>query len=421
MRRRLRALLLGLALGLLASRAPAAPAPWASGRSRAEDLIIKLATIEPDDALYTWWGHTALIVEDLRRGISRFYNYGLFSFDQENFFLNFAMGRLWFQVGASPTASELAAYKGENRTIRIQTLDLAPERRLELAAFLEWNILPENRTYLYDHYKDNCATRVRDLIDRMVDGQLAKAAAGPGRQTLRQHTRRYTAGHFLMNWLLMFLMSGVIDRPIRQWDEMFLPLELERDVAHLVYTDPRGRSRALVSSEALYYQARGRQGVPELPPAYWPQVLAIGLGLALSGWVLAAWRRRGAGARAARIVSGLYESLLGLLFGLPAAVLAFMSLFTNHTVTYGNRNLLAANPALLLLLPLGIVLAAGARRAGRALAVLWSFSLLLALLALALQIFPAPRQDNWLTSTVLLPVQAAGTLGWLRELKTPRS
>jgi hypothetical protein len=329
------------------------------------------------------------------------------------------MGRLWFQVGASPTASELAEYKGVNRSIRIQTLDLAPERRLEMAAFLEWNILPENRTYLYDHYKDNCATRVRDLIDRTVDGQLAKATAGPGRQTLRQHTRRYTAGHFLMNWLLMFLMSGVIDRPIRQWDEMFLPIEVERDVAGLVYTDPQGVSRRLVSSEAQYYQARGRKGVPEQPPAYWPQALAIGLGLALAGLGLAAWRRR-AGARAARIVSGLYESLLGFLFGLPAAVLAFMSWFTDHTVTYGNRNLLAANPGLLLALPLGIALAAGARRAGKALAALWSLSLLLALLALALQLSPALRQENWLAVAVFLPVQAALALGWLRELKVSR-
>jgi hypothetical protein len=418
MRFRLAALLLSLTLGFLPARAPAAPAPWASGQSRAEDLIVKLATIEPGDELYTWWGHTALIVEDVRLRLSRFYNYGLFSFDQENFFLNFAMGRLWFQVGASPTASELAEYKAVNRTIRIQTLELTPERRLELAAFLEWNILPENRTYLYDHYKDNCATRVRDLIDRMVDGQLAKATSGPGRQTLRQHTLRYTAAHFLMNWLLMFLMSGVIDRPIRQWDEMFLPMEVERDVAGLVYADPQGRSRRLVSSEALYYQARGRKGVPEQPPAYWPQTLAIGLGLALAGLGLAAWRRRGA--RAARVLSGLYESLLGFLLGLPAAVLAFMSWFTNHTVTYGNRNLLAANPGILLALPLGIALAAGALRVGKALAALWALSLLLGLLALALQLFPAIRQDNWLTVALFLPVQTALALGWLRELRAPK-
>jgi hypothetical protein len=418
MRRRLPAFLLPLSLCFLAARAPAAPAPWASGQSRAQDLIVKLVTIEPGDALYTWWGHSALIVEDVRLGVSRFYNYGLFSFEQDNFLLDFAMGRLWFQVGASPTAPELASYKADNRTIRIQTLDLAPERRLEMAGFLEKNILPQNRIYLYDHYRDNCATRVRDLIDRMVDGQLASATSDPGRMSLRQHTRRYTAGHLLMNWLLMFLMSGGIDRPIRQWEEMFLPLELERNVARLVYTDPQGQSRALVSGEALYYRARDRRGVPERPPAYWPQALAAGLALALAGLGLAGWRRRGS--RAARWASGVYETLLGFLFGLPAAVLAFMSLFTDHTVTYGNRNLLALNPVLLLALPLGIALSAGARRAAKALAALWSLSLLLALVSLVLQLFPAIRQDNVLTVAVLLPIQAALAFGWLRELSSPR-
>jgi hypothetical protein len=409
-------LLLPAAFGLLATRAPAAPAPWAAGQSRAEDLVIKLATIEPDDPLYTWWGHSALIVEDVRLRVSRFYNYGLFSFD-EDFFVNFAMGRLWFQVGAANTASELASYKAENRTIRIQTLDLEPARRLEMGEFLENNILPQNRTYLYDHYQDNCATRVRDLIDRMVDGQLKAATSAPGRQTLRQHTRRYTAGHFLMNWLLMFLMSGVIDRPIRQWDEMFLPLEVERDVARLLYTDAQGRSRPLVSGEALYFQAQGRRGVPEQPPVYWPVTLAIGLALAAVGLGLALWRRRGG--RAPRIFSGIYESLLGLLFGLPAAVLAFMSLFTDHTVTYGNRNLLAVSPAILAALPLGIALAAGARWAAKGLAALWSLVLVLAVLALVLQLFPALRQDNGLTVAALLPIQAAAAFAWLRQLKAP--
>ena len=131
------------------------PAPWASGASRAQDLVVRLVTIEPSDPLYTWWGHSALIVEDGRLGVSRFYNYGLFSFEQERFVQNFAMGRLWFVVGASDTERELAYYRYLGRTIRIQTLNLLPGKRLEMARFLENNILPRNRTYLYDHYNDN--------------------------------------------------------------------------------------------------------------------------------------------------------------------------------------------------------------------------------------------------------------------------
>src|SRR5512136_833896 len=73
---------------------------WENHFSRGEYLQIKLVTIDPGDELTMWWGHTALIVEDLRFNTSLFYNYGIFSFEQENFLKNFAMGRLIFWVAA---------------------------------------------------------------------------------------------------------------------------------------------------------------------------------------------------------------------------------------------------------------------------------------------------------------------------------
>ena len=60
----------------------------------ADRLVIKLATIDPGAELTSWWGHTGLIVEDTLTGRSLFYNYGLFSFEQDNFVLNFIRGRL---------------------------------------------------------------------------------------------------------------------------------------------------------------------------------------------------------------------------------------------------------------------------------------------------------------------------------------
>jgi len=405
-----------LPLLLAALPSPAAPAPWAEGRSRAEDLVVKLVTVEPGDPLYSWWGHSALIVEDRQLGVSRFYNYGLFSIQKEDFVRNFIQGRLWFEVGAAATARELPAYRADNRTIRIQTLVLAPERRLTMARFLEWNILPENRAYQYDHYRDNCATRVRDLIDRMVDGRLAAAAAVPGSGTLREQTRRFTAGHPVMNWLLMFLMSGGIDHPVSRWEEMFLPMELERNVADLSYTDPQGRKRALVSGEVTYFEAADREPVPARPPSYGLPALGLGalLGLAAAG--LGWWR--GKGGRAARALSGSFEVLLGLALGLAGTILAYMSLFTDHTVTYGNRNLFLVNPLTLAVVPLAVAVAAGARGAGRWLAGLWSLLTALALASLALQLFPMLRQDNWLAAATLLPIQVGcAAAGWAAELR----
>ena len=423
------ALLAGLLLMLVVANLGWAqtPAPWALGGSRAEDLAVRLVTIAPSDPIYTRWGHSALIVEDLRLGISRFYNYGLFSFDQERFILDFTMGRLWFQVGASDTERELAYYRYLGRSIRIQTLNLPPDKRLEMARFLENNILPQNRTYLYDHYYDNCATRVRDLIDATVDGQLAEAAAVPGRMTLREHTRRYIEGNFFMDWLLMFLMSDVIDHPITRWEEMFLPDEVERNVAALRYTDETGRERPLVSESVLYFDAPGQRPVADRASPLWFRALILGLILGLPAVLFGILIRRGIRNRDKKsrvsetgwTLFGIYSAAAGLILGLPGSALFFMSTFTDHTVTYGNENLFLTNPLTLAALPLGMVAAFGRGKTGRRLLQLFWFLLAgLVCVYLLLKIFPFFDQQNGPAIATILPVlcafAAAAGLSWKR-------
>jgi len=402
-------------LGVVAPGWAQAPAPWAEGASRPEDLVVRLVTIEPSDPIYTWWGHSALTVEDSRLGVSRFYNYGLFSFEQERFVQNFAMGRLWFLVGVSDTERELAYYRYLDRTIRIQTLNLLPDKRLEMAFFLENNILPQNRTYLYDHYYDNCATRVRDLIDATVDGQLAEDTAVAGRMTLREHTRRFTEHEFFMDWLLMFLMSEVIDHPVTKWEEMFLPTELERNVANLRYRDEAGQERALVSESVVYFDAHRQRPVPDRASPIWFRALIPGVILGLPALLLGILVRR----RGKWTLFGIYSALVGLILGLPASALFFMSTFTGHTVTYANENLFLANPLALAVVPIGFLVAFGRRKRGRRLLQLfWLLLAVLACLYLLLKLFPFFDQSNGAAVATILPVlfgfAAAVGLSWKR-------
>ncbi|MEW5816852.1 MAG: DUF4105 domain-containing protein [Spirochaetota bacterium] len=385
--------------------------PWSAGISKGEDLIIKLVTIEPGDELYTWWGHSAIIVEDVRHGLSILYNYGIFSFEADSFYRNFVMGRLYFQIQATAAGRELDFYRRVNRTIRTQTLDLPPDRRVEMAKFLDWNALPENRVYLYHHYSDNCATRVRDVIDKMVDGRLAAATDGPARLSLRQHTRRYTFRHFFMDWLLMFLMGKSIDRPIKVWDEMFLPGELEHQVGQLLIPDEQGGLKPLVRERAVFYRAESRAPVPDKAPPAWPWGLAIGLPLGLMAVIIGLWMRRGG--PAGRLAFGLYHALVGLLYGVPGSVLLFMSLFTDHDVTYGNQNLFLANPAVLSVLPWGIVLILGKALSRPALFLTWTALAAVGLLSLLLKLLPGFNQQNWISVSAILPVTLAFACSWL--------
>lgn len=405
-----------IALG--ASLVNAQPAPWYTGQSRAENLEVKLVTIDPGDELYSWWGHSAIIVEDTKLNKSRFYNFGLFSFTEENFFTNFAMGRLFFAVGAAPTNPALDQYRDANRNIRIQVLDIEPDKKLEMARLLEQNILPENRQYLYDHYFDNCATRVRDVIDRSVNGALKELTVIQAEATLRQLTRRYTQHNYPADLLLMFLMGGSIDKPIAVWDQMFLPIDLETYVAELEISDGKGGYKPLVSENIRWYDSVGRDPVPDTVAGGWPISLLIGIPLGLCAFMLTflligRQHRRN---RLVRILYGTYTSLLGLIFGVVGSALFFFSLFTDHAVTYFNENLFLANPITLLLFPFGIAAAAGSRISVRIVKWIWLLQGCLAVLLLILKIFPPFSQQNWITLSLLLPIYAgfAGSQAWLK-------
>ena len=391
---RLRHSLLFFLLALSATYHLSAQTPWSSGASTGADLTIKLVTLEPGDPLYTWWGHAALVVEDRRSGYSLLYDYGNFSFRQEHFYTNFAQGRLLFEVRDGPTQAYLEHYRNLNRTVRIQTLRMAPEMRLALALFLDTNAQPQNRVYLYDHYYDNCATRLRDLIDEYTDGALRRATMQGSGVTFREETRRFLDHSFVMDFLLNYLMSDVIDREMTEWETMFLPEHLEEHVAALTVSEPNGKPVPLVLNTVVFNRAVGRRPIPEVASPLWIPSLTVGLivgGLMLIG-ALIRYRFDRTGA----IIQGTVFAIAGFVAGLLGTLLFYMSLFTDHTVTYGNENLVYTNPLALVLIVAGILIARRkpiSRRFG--LYATASFVALTVLLVLGKLIFPSLNQENW--------------------------
>ena len=404
-----------LALLVLAS-APALAwraAPWAEGGpSRPQDLKVSLATFGPGSDVPSWFGHTALAVEDERLKIKRLYNYGMFSFGPD-MVPKYLMGRLEFWV--APTAYErtLQMYAGQDRDVRLIELNLPPERRARMARFLEDNIRPENREYLYHHYNDNCATRVRDVIDLAVDGQFEEFAERPARMTLRGHTRRHAIWSIL-DFGMMYAMNDILDAPIAAWDEMFLPVELEDHVRAFRYTDDAGEQVPLAGEVTVIHEAQARPATPEEPGLLWPFLLLAGLALggALVGG--AAWRLRAPEARGRRVVLGLYVASLGASFGGAGTLLTLMWAFTDHTVVYANENLFWTHPITLLLLPVGLMVAFGSSRAWRWLPRLLIASAAIAALGLVLKVLPWFDQRNWLTIALCAPLWLGGAgAAWL--------
>jgi hypothetical protein len=378
-----------------------------TGRSRGDYLTLKIAVMGSGDELYFWWGHIALIVEDSVSGQSRFYDYGLFSFKNARFFRNFAMGRLLYSCGVSLSEPNLNNYIRTNRDITLYTLDLPATQKEAVRSFVEQNVLPENRDYYYHHFKDNCATRIRDIIDLATGGQFKERfGEAPGRFTLRQHVRRHTWFSPFFDWFLNFLMGQDIDTPLTVWDEMFLPREIGNRIQGFRYTDPAGVERELVASAEILNRAVNRHEILDKPRRQWIRELFLGLFIA-AGLVFL-FRLQKKNERTSRILLGLAQSLLGLFFGIAGGLLFFMSYFTNHDYTYHNSNFLYVNPLILAAVPLGIIFAWGKDQKKRLfsqslLRGLWTYVFLGGILSMIIKLFPGFYQQNQVTQALVLP------------------
>jgi len=396
---------IGAALLALAAVAGAARfQPAASDSSAGAALTIYLLTFDSGAAVWERFGHNALWVHDPVAGTDWAYDYGRFSFREKNFFLRFAKGDLRYWMGRGHVRQYLAGYEEAGRSIWSQQLDLPPAARATLRDFLEWNVREENKFYHYDYYRDNCSTRIRDAIDRVIGGQLRPWAEAIGTSwTYRDHTRRLTQNNPLLYTGLLIGLGQPVDRRINAWEEMFLPITLRPRLDSFQVRDPDGRVHPIVK-EARRLVTSDRFPVPDRPANWLPGFLAVGLALGLLLGGLAR-TRSGRG-----FVAG--ATLFALLIGIGGAVLAGLWAFTDHRFSDRNENVLQLS---LLSLALAFVLPRAARR--RTAERLAGAAALTAAVGLTLKALPGFGQANYEVIALLLPAHAGLWLGlrWLRR------
>jgi hypothetical protein len=358
-------------------------------------------TMGPGEHVWERFGHNAIWIHDSIAGTDIAYNYGLFDFQQQDFLPRFIRGQMWYWMAGFPAERYVEGYVRANRSVWLQELDLPPEARLELQRFLLWNERPENRFYHYDYYRDNCSTRVRDALDRVIGSRIhAATAAVPTGTTYRFHTQRLTANDPpIFTGLLLALGPGV-DRPISQWEEMFLPLALREHIRRVRIPAADDSLVPLVKSERTLFLSTAAPP-PGAPPQWLPWYLILGVALGGSAAFLGAL----SGRRAARVALGALVIGWGVLAGFAGTVLAGLWAFTDHVMAYRNENLFQVNPlAWLLVLPGALVLLTPPRAArwAQAMAAIVAGS---ALLGFALQALPGLDQVNGPIIALALPVQ----------------
>jgi hypothetical protein len=355
---------------------------------------VELYTMGPSADVFESFGHGALCVvtDELPDGIC--YNYGTADFrDPIALIWRFLRGHALFWVSREYLKSMIDDYTAEDRTIYRQVIDLPPEAAARLAAGLEYDRQPERRNYFYDHYRDNCTTRLRDHLDAVTGGRLRRGADVPFGRTWRDVTRD---GFAIDIWLLVgmeFLVGRAVDRPMTLWDAMFLPDVLRAEV----------RERLGAPVEVVYTR---QASLPVSDPGAGQElVLGTAGALTLLLAALALLGRR----RPWRVALGLYGVFAGAI-----------GLFVYTTAAIVVLPELRRNEVLLVCLPTDLLLVA---LRGRPLAV-YLVARLVALAVVALGLLAGALVQPMFATFALvagpMAVAAARELMWERALLRPR-
>jgi hypothetical protein len=370
------------------------------------ELTVYLVTIGQGSLVWERFGHNAIWIHDAARRTDVAYNWGLFSFDEPGFIGRFIRGRMMYWMGGFDAGAMINAYREDDRPIWVQELRLTPAQKVSLREFVEWNERPENRQYRYDYFRDNCSTRVRDAIDRVLGGRIKAATdtIGSG-TTYRWHTRRLLAADLPMYAGTNLGLGEPTDREISAWEEMYLPMRMRAHLRDIRVPDESGALVPLVVGERVVYRAT-RPAERDDAPSYLVGFLVVGLVL---GGALAALGARGT-TRRGRAGFASLGTLWCAVSGMLGAGLLFLWLGTDHVYSYWNENLLQMSPlalGLVVLLPRAALTGRGARAAR----VLAGVVAGLSLLGFVGQLLPWMYQVNGEIIALALPSNLGLALG----------
>jgi len=182
-----------------------------------------LLTCAPGQQLYARYGHSAIRVSDPMQDIDYVFNYGIFSFEDKNFYLHFVQGQTWYQLGVQTYRDFMWEYNHEHRQVFEQTLRLTPEEQDSIFHLLMVNAQPENRTYLYNFVFDNCATRPYHIIQNALGGNIHSRYTEWEGATYRDFIHHFTRHGSWAEFGINLIFGYKADQPIWGEQRMFLP------------------------------------------------------------------------------------------------------------------------------------------------------------------------------------------------------
>ncbi len=303
-----------------------------NGNQLTDSTDVYLLTCAPGTEAYSIYGHTALRVVIKNSDFDRVYNWGVFDFETPHFVFRFAKGNLMYMLGAYEYTDFINSYVPEKRSVWSQKINLTSDDKVRLFALINENIKPENIKYRYDFFFDNCATRVRDIIENAVADSIVYNVKDEKKSTFRDLINPFQE---VLPWLDFgadFLLGLQSDRKASVRDEMFLPMHLMENISSGVIIRDGNRVPILGSPETVIdftgnEKPKDRHNIPMI---ILYGVLAF---IILVTFVLGV-----------PFLGKVSDVIVFFIYSLLALLLIFTNLFSDHDALHFNLLIIALNP-----------------------------------------------------------------------------
>lgn len=306
-----------------------------------DSVVVSLLTCTPGQLVYELYGHTAIRVREVgTRQSDWVFNYGTFSFDQPHFIWRFLLGQTDYELGVVPYAFFYDFYMREGRGIEEQRLNLTRAEATQLVDALSKNLEPENATYRYNFFKDNCTTRALAMIEKSVQGKVLWPKVDEGK-TLRGMVHEYSAKTPWNKFGQDLLVGSEADEPADLALQKFAPLYAERFMDEALVRNNDGTTRHLAAPAITLLPAQPMakgEAFPLTPMWVFGLLFAVSLAVTLAEW------------RKGKYYWG-FDVLLFLAQGLTGCIVAFLFFFSAHPTVESNWLVLLFNPLPLVLFP----------------------------------------------------------------------
>ena len=292
-----------------------------------EEKKISIISIGEGSSLADAFGHTGIRV--ISNGSDIVFNFGVYDFSAPNFYSNFVKGRPVYKLAVQKYENFKDGYIYQNRYLVEHELNINEESKMNIIDLLINNSRPENKYYTYDYLRDNCSTRVADILiddtnNEFKDDKLESEAVFTYRELIHKKIGENS-------WAAVGIdlcLGAIIDKKISVRETFFIPEKLMQYMDELMIDYSKPITKNIIFSPDS--PSRYNEGFPK--PFLLNSIISfLIILLTYFNFKNNSWNRS-------------IDFIIYLFSGLVGVLIIYLWFFSNHFASAQNFNFLWAFP-----------------------------------------------------------------------------